>query len=180
MADQLVKLVADGANAGQQVDCAELTVAAETVIRQKICVADPTTPSAVAAVKDASVVPAATDPALVVTESPNSPVIPLALRDLVGTPTAVKASPGTLYGISAINSSGATAYVQVFDVATGGVTPGTTVPILEFKLDTGAQYSLPLPARGVGFSVAITVISTTAEKGGTGSAAGVQVFAQYA
>lgn len=98
-----------------------------------------------------------------------------------GAKAALKASAGTLYGLYAINSSGADAYVQLFDVASASVTLGTTVPDLELYVPTtGLAASLPLPPTGAAFATAITIGSTTTEGGATASAAGVKVFALYA
>lgn len=102
------------------------------------------------------------------------------LRNLAGTPTAVKTSAGTLYGLHVLNTTGAAAYVQLFDVATGSVTPGTMQPITQFLAPANSDTMMPLPAVGLAFATAITAISTTASEGGTGSATGVMAYAAYA
>ncbi|MDE2097724.1 MAG: hypothetical protein KGL39_10785 [Patescibacteria group bacterium] len=99
-------------------------------------------------------------------------------RDL-GAVVSVKASAGTLYGLHVENNQGATAWVQVFDVASGSVTLGTTVPDYELKVAANSSGDLILPALGAPFGTAISIASTTAEKGNTGSSAGVQAFATY-
>lgn len=100
-------------------------------------------------------------------------------RDLGSTVTAVKGSAGTLYGLYVENAQAAKAYIQVFDVATGGVTLATTNPDLEFEVGANSFYAVPVPPQGIPFGTAISVASTTAEKGNTGSSAGVQVFWVY-
>lgn len=179
MADQIVKLVDDTANAGQKVDCATLTVGGNTVLRQKVCFADPTTAAAVAAVKAASTVPAATDPALVVALSPGSPLTKYKKRDLINTVVALKASPGVLFGVQIVNNTAATVFVQVFDLATGSVTLGTTTPDLEFQVDANKSLPVPFPARGVNFATAISIAATTLEGGSISPGTGVQLFGQY-
>lgn len=97
-----------------------------------------------------------------------------------GAAAAVKATPGNLYGVQVVNNQAATAFVQVFDAAVGGVTLGTTTPDLEIQVAANATASLSAPPEGINFAAAITVASTTTEGGAVASAAGVQVFAQYA
>jgi len=102
----------------------------------------------------------------------------VALRNLVGTVTAIKATPGTLVGLQILNTTGASAYVQLFDAATSAVNLGTTTPIMEQLVGSGAQVDVPLPSDGILFTTAISAASATAEGGGTGSASGVMLFAQ--
>lgn len=98
----------------------------------------------------------------------------------LGAVAAIKGAAGTLYGVQVVNSSAATAFVQIFDLATGGVTLGTTTPDLELEVAANSTVSLTLPAAGVAFAAAISAASTTTEGGAVTSAAGVQLFAQYA
>jgi hypothetical protein len=65
-------------------------------------------------------------------------------------------------------------------VAIGSITLGTTTPDLEILVGATSQVNVPLPPQGIPFSTAISIASTTGEKGSSGSSAGVQVFAQYA
>jgi len=96
----------------------------------------------------------------------------------VGAVAAIKASGGTLYGVTVVNNSGAAAFIQLFDQT--AATPGTTLPDLEFLVNNSTTVTLPLPLVGVAFSVGISVASTTSEGGATPSANGVQLYAQYA
>lgn len=102
------------------------------------------------------------------------------IRNLVGTAQSLKSSAGTLYGLQIYNGAGAAAFVQLFDLATGGVTPGTTAPDFEVEVASAAYLNVPLPACGIAFTTAISAISATAEGGGTGSATGLILFAQVA
>ena len=245
MADQIVQLPVDGV--GKKVDVSELTVNAQVVERQRVNLADPTNATSIAAVKAASTAPAAADPALVISVSPNSlkaastapvaadlalvvavspnslkaastapvaadlalvvcvspnslkaastaaalvdPSLPVALspnspigkvklRDVAATVVAIKASSGVLFGLQIVNNSAATAFIQIFDLATGGVTLGTTTPDMQVQVAANSTLVVPLPDRGINFATAISVASTTLEKGSVASAAGVQVYAQ--
>lgn len=100
-------------------------------------------------------------------------------RDLAATVQALKAAAGTLYGLQVLNNQAAAAYIQIFDVAAASVTLATTTPDLEILVPANSQVNVVLPVQGVPFATAIAIASTTAEKGSTGSNAGVQVFAQY-
>jgi hypothetical protein len=56
----------------------------------------------------------------------------------------------------------------------------TTNPDAEFQVAANSTgYLQGLPTQGAGFAVAISIASTTTEKGLTGSAAGVEVFPWY-
>lgn len=102
------------------------------------------------------------------------------VRNLAGTVTAIKAGAGELHSILILNDQAALkTYVQVFNVAAGSVTLGTTVPDMEFLVPAQTQVNVTLHTTGARFSSAISVAATTAEYGNTGSAAGVHVFAQY-
>ena len=90
MADQFVQVPAD--STGKKIDTSELTVGANTVERQRIVVGDPTSATALAAVKAGSTAAVAGDPALVVAVSPNN-TIPVSAASLplpAGAATAAK------------------------------------------------------------------------------------------
>lgn len=82
------------------------------------------------------------------------------------TVSAVKALAGRLYNLQVQNPNSSDAWVQVFDLATGSVTLGTTTP----------KKALFIPAlgesvfdwdNGVGFATAISVAATTTSTGNT-------------
>lgn len=100
------------------------------------------------------------------------------LRDL-GSVQAIKASAGTLYSLHIENNQGAAAWIQIFDLATGSVTLGTTNPDWELLVPANSSKDLIVTNQGVPFGTAISIASTTAEKGNTGSAAGVEIFYTY-
>lgn len=100
--------------------------------------------------------------------------------NLAGTVQSIKSSAGTLYGVQVWNGTGATAFLQLFNVATGSVTLGTTVPDLQFVCPTLTYCFAPIPSTiGTDFATAISVASTTAVSGASGSASGVYLYAQY-
>ena len=106
--------------------------------------------------------------------------IPFKARSL-GAAMSVRNSKATFYGVEVYNGSGATAYVQVFNaIGPGAVSLGTTTPDFEFPCATltfcTGQLYLP---NGMAFINGIVIGSTTAEAGGTPSAANVQVWVQY-
>lgn len=177
MARASVRLVSDGTNTGKYVDTCEITVGGTLIERQVVVTGDPSADN-LQAVKAGSVPAALTDPAAVVSLSPNSAIGKAHFRDL-GTQQSVKAAPGTLFGLQILNNQAAICYVQIFDAA-AGITLGTEEPVMEFMVAANAQLDIPIPARGIAFGTGIRVASTTLEKGSAASAAGVQLFAQFA
>ena len=102
-------------------------------------------------------------------------------------PASIKGSAGTLFWIHVMNMTAAVAYVHLYNVASGSVTPGTTTPDFTFPIPTqgdtnGAGFMIPFPAGGHAFGTAITVAATTTITGGAGDPGtnGVFVNAGYA
>lgn len=62
---------------------------------------------------------------------------PLFDADGDNTPQQVKASAGAIYAIEVSNPNAADAYLQLFDVANGSITVGTTAPNLSFLVPAG-------------------------------------------
>lgn len=93
---------------------------------------------------------------------------------------AISTQESAIGKVHAINSSGATAYIQVFDAAsTGAVTLGTTVPILQYVCATAASITDNMVAAGLHFASGIVVASTTAQTGNIGSSSGVDITIYY-
>jgi len=70
-----------------------------------------------------------------------------------------------------INTTGAAAYIQIFDVAAiADVSLGTTVPTLVLTIATGASATDTYGSAGVDFANGVAVASTTTS---TGSAAAI-------
>lgn len=80
------------------------------------------------------------------------------------TPQQLKAAAGSLYGFDIINDNVAAMYVQLFDLATGGVTVGVTAPKMVLIIPPhGAQsvmYTFP-----VSFATAMTYACTDTATG---------------
>ena len=105
--------------------------------------------------------------------------VPFKTRNLAGTVTAVKATAGILKTVTVVNNQAAVAFVQIFNVAAGSVTLGTTTPDWEIQVAANSSVTVNFAPDGLSCGTAISVASTTAEGGGTGSAAGVMVFVTY-
>lgn len=92
--------------------------------------------------------------------------------DVDNTAQACKTSKGRLYGYHIQNPNASDAWLQLYDVAAGSVTVGTTTPKL----------SLIVPANGaiehigvipIAFDTAITYSATTTAAGGTDPTTGL-------
>ena len=73
--------------------------------------------------------------------------------------TSVKASPGTLYGLTANNVNAAVRYLKLYNKASAP-TVGTDTPTLTIALPPAAVTSVPFPV-GVEFSTGIAFALTT-------------------
>lgn len=92
--------------------------------------------------------------------------------DVDNTAQACKASAGNLYGISVQNPNSADAWLQLYDVAAGSVTVGTTTPKLSLLIPAnGVVYEQWVPP--IEFSTAITYSATTTAAGGTDPTTGL-------
>ena len=112
----------------------------------------------------------------------------LSMFDNSGNPVtavvAVKASGGGLYGYYIGNANTTTCYLQIFNVASGSVSLGSTVPNLTFPIppqnatngNGGANLALSIP---ITFSTAISLASTTTAAGGTTTGCGMTVNIWY-
>lgn len=99
------------------------------------------------------------------------------LRNLIAL-TTVKVGAGTVNGIIVTNTSGATAFIQVFDALLASVTLGTTTPDLEFQIPTVSEQVFLFPTP-VDMDIGIVATSTTTEGGAVASATGVEVELLY-
>jgi hypothetical protein len=94
------------------------------------------------------------------------------------TKKAVKASAGTLGGYYAYNPNASVAYIQVFDVASGSVTLGSTAPDLVFGIPAGSAANLEF-TNGVNMATAITLACTTTATGSTAPSTGLDLTIVY-
>ena len=138
-------------------------------------------------IKAASTAAAATDTAMVVSLSPNSPVT-------LGTPTAfslssaattnatsVKATAGTVFQIVASNVGTAAAFLKIFNLATAP-TVGTSVPFLTVPIPASGVVSVPFGALGMRFGtgIALDITNLVADSDATAvAAAQVKVVISY-
>lgn len=97
---------------------------------------------------------------------------------LSNTKTAVKASAGKVYGWMVHNPSAATAYIQVWNVAIGSITVGTTAPTWTIPLPAGASANV-MSERGVTHSTEINIAATTTATGSTAPATAAVVSLFY-
>lgn len=96
---------------------------------------------------------------------------------LTTTAVAVKAAAGTLHSFTFYNPNNTVAYCQLFDVAQGSVTVGTTVP----------KESYGIPAQGwydkigldIAFGTAITIACSTTATGNTAPGTGITANVEY-
>lgn len=94
------------------------------------------------------------------------------------TAQAMKAAAGSLYKLHIINSNASAAYVQLFNVAAGSVTVGTTTP--NYVAFVPANGSLTEDfVQGMAFSTAITYACTTTATGSGDPTTGLTVSASY-
>jgi hypothetical protein len=97
---------------------------------------------------------------------------------LSNTKTSVKASAGTLGGYMFYNPNSSVVYIQVFDVASGSVTVGSTTP----------TYVIPIPAtsganveftNGINHATAIVIAATTTATNSTAPSTALTGFFLY-
>lgn len=83
------------------------------------------------------------------------------------TVVAVDANPGQLYELYCYNSNASVAFVQLFDLATGSVTLGTTTPKLSYGIPATNASGFTVSLVGTQFSTAISAaVATTATGSG--------------
>ena len=80
--------------------------------------------------------------------------------------TEVKATPGTLYGIIAVNVDTSAYYLQLYNATAANVTVGTTTPVMTVPLPASGGVAFPIDI-GILFSTAITAAITTTIGGST-------------
>src|SRR6185437_5136192 len=101
------------------------------------------------------------------------------LRNLGATVQPIKSSFGSLLTVTVSNASAATAWVQIFAVAAGSVTLGSTTPAYELMCPAGTTINIPISVQGFVTVSGISAASTTTEMGSIGSATGVVVSGAY-
>lgn len=100
----------------------------------------------------------------------------VSFRGLNATVQQLAGGPINLKSIIVTNSAAAAAFLQIFDVLSGGVTLGTTVPVIEVEVGAGATVTVALPGdAALLFTTAISVAATTLEFGTVNAGATVIV-----
>lgn len=97
---------------------------------------------------------------------------------LVATAVAVKASAGQLYGYHIYNPNDEVCFVNLYNIAQGSVTVGTSNVKTEIPVPAGAAAPLALPF-GITFSTAITVSATKTSGSTTAPDVGLTVQLFY-
>ncbi len=92
-----------------------------------------------------------------------------------GTATSIKASAGQLYGYHLFNTTAAVAYVQIFNVASGSVTLGTTTPDISIGIPASGGVTVNFD-KGIAFGTAISYACTTTRTGSTGATVDCNFF----
>lgn len=92
--------------------------------------------------------------------------------------TAADSNPGTLYGWYIGNTNTSNCYLQIFNLATGSVSLGSTAPKFSFLIPASSSSSggaNALSSMGIQFSTAITVAATTTRTGSTACTNGLDL-----
>lgn len=98
---------------------------------------------------------------------------------LTNTAIAVDASGGQLFGYYVWNPNSTVCYLQVYNVASGSVTVGTTVPTLSFGVPPTGGANL-LSALGITLGgTGISVAATTTTGGGTACSTAIDANVYY-
>lgn len=97
---------------------------------------------------------------------------------LSNTKVAVYASAGVLGGYMFFNPAAAVTYIQVFDVASAGVTVGTTTPTYVIPIPAGGGANLEI-LKGIKHATAITVAATTSPTNSTAPSSALVGFFLY-
>lgn len=97
---------------------------------------------------------------------------------LTNTAVAIKASAGSVFMVNCYNPNASVAYIQVFNVAAGSVTVGTTAPSRYFGIPPGLNGGFA-NSLGAAFTIAISWAATTTPTGGTGPGTSLVCDAEY-
>lgn len=91
---------------------------------------------------------------------------------VAATKQVVKAAAAHVHSIHLINTTGSTAFLQVFNKLTADVTVGSTTPDFAIRLPANGVFTLPLPVP-LAFSTGIVIAGTTTAGGSSGAAISV-------
>lgn len=91
---------------------------------------------------------------------------------------AVKAAAGKVYAILVGNNNAAISYLQLFDLATGNVNLGVTVPLASILIPANSSTVIPI-IPGMQFNTAISCAGTTTRGGNTAPGTALDVNIIY-
>ena len=92
---------------------------------------------------------------------------PKLANGLTTTVLSVKSSAGQISTLQCYNPNSTQAYVQIFNIASGSVTLGTSTPALSIPIAPTSTGGLALANPGINFSTAISIAATTTATGST-------------
>lgn len=95
------------------------------------------------------------------------------------TAQAVYAGGGSIHYLHIINTNASDAYLQLFDVAAGSVTVGTTTPMQSYLVPGNGAFERSFGEVGIKFERAITYACTTTATGSGDPSTGLTVNALY-
>lgn len=104
---------------------------------------------------------------------------PKLLNALSSTAVAVKASGGQLGMLQCYNPNASQEYVQVYNIAQGSVTVGTSTPLESIAIAPTSTGGFVMAAPGQEFGTAITVAATTTATGGSAPGTALDCNASY-
>lgn len=104
---------------------------------------------------------------------------PKLLNALTNTAVAVKTGAAQVGGLQCYNPNSAQVYVQVYNIASGSVTVGTSTPTLSIPIGPTATGGLTLSVVGFQFSTAVAVAATTTATGGTAPSTAIDCNMAY-
>lgn len=95
------------------------------------------------------------------------------------TVTAIKASAGSLYLVQCYNPNATVAYAQVFNIASGSVTLGTSTPLLSVPIPATSNGGFAMSTVPVAFGTAMSWAATTTATGSTAPGTALTCNAAY-
>lgn len=101
--------------------------------------------------------------------------LPFANDAVSNTKVTMKAGRGQLFALKLVNTTAATAYLQLFDKAAADVTVGTTAPDFFFRLAANESVVIST-AFPYAFANGLVLAGTTTSTGNTGAAISVTAF----
>lgn len=101
---------------------------------------------------------------------------------VAGTVVQVKSGMGMIYALKLVNTTAATAYLQIFDLASANVTLGSTTAKMTYRLaaneSVNIPLSVPLELGRTTTNAGISLAGTTTATGSTGAAISVSALFQ--